>query len=166
MAEIEAWIGLGEAGFDRLWNPALGAYCSLDLRSGRFADGISAGTFLAFYAGVAERARADRLLDHHHRWAEATRFGVPSYDPAHAAFDPLRYWRGPIWAIVNWMIADGYARTDQQRLAAGLRADTRTLIEGAGFCEYFCPLTGRGCGGDTFSWTAAIWLAWASPSLG
>jgi hypothetical protein len=26
--------------------------------------------------------------------------------------------------------------------------------------EYFCPLTGRGIGGDDFSWTAAIWLHW------
>lgn len=38
----------------------------------------------------------------------------------------------------------------------------RALIEGAGFFEYFCPLTGRGCGGDGFSWTAATWLAWAA----
>jgi hypothetical protein len=27
--------------------------------------------------------------------------------------------------------------------------------------EYFCPVTGRGVGGDDFSWTAAMWLHWA-----
>jgi ABC-type sugar transport system ATPase subunit len=27
------------------------------------------------------------------------------------------------------------------------------------------PLDGTACGGDHFTWTAAIWLAWASPAL-
>jgi glycogen debranching enzyme len=34
---------------------------------------------------------------------------VPSTDPDYLRFERLRYWRGPIWAVVNWMIADGFA---------------------------------------------------------
>ena len=42
-----------------------------------------------------------------------------------------------------------------------VRADTAALIERSGFYEAFDPTNGAPTGGDTFSWTAAIWLAWA-----
>ena len=32
-----------------------------------------------------------------------------------AGFEPKRYWRGPVWAVVNWMIADGFARRRTMR---------------------------------------------------
>ena len=35
-----------------------------------------------------------------------------------------------------------------------------------GFAEYFHPINGTPGGGDSFTWTAAVWLAWASPSNG
>jgi len=40
------------------------------------------------------------------------------------------------------------------------------MIEKSGFFEYFNPLDGSGAGGRNFTWTAAIWLAWASPMVG
>jgi alpha,alpha-trehalase len=70
----------------------------------------------------------------------------------------VRYWRGPIWAVVNWMIADGFAQSAQADAAARIRADMLTLIETAGFSEYFDPKDGNGAGGGAFSWTAAIYL--------
>ena len=30
----------------------------------------------------------------------------------------------------------------------------------------FDPMTGEPAGGGTFTWTAAVWLAWASPTAG
>jgi len=63
-----------------------------------------------------------------------------------------------VWAIVNWMIAGGFAVSGNAAMAARVHDDTRRLIEGAGFCEYFDPITGRGAGGGDFSWTAAIYL--------
>ena len=47
-----------------------------------------------------------------------------------------------------------------------LREATRNMIAEHGFAEYFDPLTGAPAGGGTFTWTAAVWLAWASPSAG
>jgi alpha,alpha-trehalase len=81
--------------------------------------------------------------------------------PDSPEFDQRRYWRGPVWAIVNWMLGDGLARHGHAGLADRLRRDTRRLIEHAGFCEYYDPLTGEGLGGGAFSWTAAVGLAWA-----
>ncbi|MCT4559128.1 MAG: hypothetical protein N4A61_13850 [Pelagimonas sp.] len=34
--------------------------------------------------------------------------------------------------------------------------DSLSLIEASGFAEYYDPLTGEGCGGETFTWTAAM----------
>ena len=48
--------------------------------------------------------------------------------------------------------------------AERLRADTAALVRESGFAEYFSPETAEGAGGGSFSWTAAIWLTWASPS--
>jgi glycogen debranching enzyme len=78
-------------------------------------------------------------------------------------FERRRYWRGPIWAIANFLIGEGLAESGFDRLAKRLRGDTAGLIAEHGFFEYFDPIDGRGCGGDRFSWTAAMWLAWAGP---
>ena len=51
-------------------------------------------------------------------------------------------------------------------LAERLRAETAGAIMRGGFNEYFDPVDGTPCGGKDFSWTAAIWLTWASPSAG
>jgi glycogen debranching enzyme len=41
------------------------------------------------------------------RWLEQVKYGVPSIDPEDPRFEPLRYWRGPVWIIINWMISNG-----------------------------------------------------------
>lgn len=151
-------------GFEALWSDDLGGYVTLDLRHDAQADTLNAGSWLAFYGGAVPRDRAVPMLDTLARWMAKVRFAVPSFDPTHPQFDSVRYWRGPVWAIVNWMIADGLVRHGDQALAERIREDTGTLIREAGFYEYFCPLTARGVGGNAFSWTAAIWLGWASPS--
>ena len=162
--EIDGWIGRAEEGVERLWNADIGAYCALDLRSGRLADGLTSASFLAFYAGLGQSAASDALIANLRRVLGEVRFGVPSFDPAHSKFDALRYWRGPSWAVMNFLLAQGLREQGYDDLATRLRNDTRELVRISGFNEYYCPLTGRGCGGADFSWTAAIWLSWVSPS--
>jgi alpha,alpha-trehalase len=85
---------------------------------------------------------------------------VPSTDPSFDGFEPKRYWRGPIWAVVNWMIADGFRAVGNAALADRIRDDTVALIETGGPSEYFDPTTEAGIGGADFSWTASIYLLW------
>ena len=65
---------------------------------------------------------------------------------------------------MNYMIAKGLAEQGYEDLADKMRVDLRHVIELSGFYECFDPLSGAGCIGRDFSWTAALWLAWASPS--
>ena len=86
---------------------------------------------------------------------------MPSLAPGEEQFDAMRYWRGPIWAVVNFMIAKGCGEQGLQKWADKIRNDTASLIKLAGFSEAFNPESGEGTGGTDFSWTAAMWLHWA-----
>lgn len=160
--EIDGWIAHLEAGAETLWNPAIGAYDARNLRTGNFAGSVSNASCLAWWGGVAD-ARAVPTL---HRMLERATFALPSYDPEGPQFDSLRYWRGPVWAVMNFMAASGMAEQGLEAEAARICADTARLIVENGFAEYFDPLDGTPAGGGTFTWTAAVWLAWASPSAG
>ena len=159
--EIRAWLAMSEAGTDQLWNEAVSAFCARDLRTGDFANAISSAAALCFYAGAGTAEQRAAMIDHLKRITDKVDYAFPSLDPDHARFEPKRYWLGPVWMIVNYMIARGLAEVGEATLADRIRTDSRRLIEQAGFYEYFNPMNGEGCGGNDFSWTAAIWLAWA-----
>jgi glycogen debranching enzyme len=91
-------------------------------------------------------------------WADKVPWLVPSTDPTHPNFEPVRYWRGPIWAVVNWMIAQGFTGQGHPNMGKLILDQTRSLIGEHGLMEYFDPTNGRGVGGADFSWTAAIYL--------
>lgn len=149
-----------EAGFEQFWNEAAGTYCSLDLRTGVHAVTGTSASFLAPYAGIDRHT--DRLLDELAAWSQTCPYLVPSFDPRHPDFEPLRYWRGPIWCVVNYMISVGLAEFGALDWSERLRADTARLITANGMPESFNPTTGGPVGGERFTWTAALWLAWAS----
>ncbi|MGH8239323.1 MAG: MGH1-like glycoside hydrolase domain-containing protein, partial [Steroidobacteraceae bacterium] len=159
--ELRRLIARAEAGVDYLWDDRIESYCSRDTITGRASGFITNASFLCFYAGLRDEAHSRKMLAHLERIAGRAKYLVPSLDPDDAGFDAVRYWRGPVWAIVNYMIGIGLEEAGYASWAERVRADTRKLIADAGFYEYFCPLTGRGIGGDDFSWTAAMWLHWA-----
>ena len=100
------------------------------------------------------------MAAHWDRISSKARYMMPSHDPDESKFDAKRYWRGPIWQVVNYMLARGFEEYDHGAWAERTRNDSREIIENHGFNEAFCPLTGEGSGGRDFSWTAAMWLAW------
>ncbi len=159
-AHIERRIERLENGFVQLWNPEAGTYCSLDLRSGRHADAGTSASFLAAYAGVT--THLDQLDHELGLWASACNFLVPSFDPRHRHFEPKRYWRGPVWAMINYMIAIGFAEVGREKWAGRIRQSTRDLITQSGMSESFDPITGGPVGGSNFAWTAALWLSWVN----
>lgn len=158
--QLGGWIERGRAGFDQLWSAQHGGYRALDQRHDEtIAVGISAG-FLPLFAGGLDPERAQQLITTLEAWLGEVRRGVPSTDPGAAEYEPRRYWRGPIWLIVNWMIAEGLTSYDAHDLAERLRQGSLDLVSNAGFFEYFNPVSGEGLGGGNFSWTAAVTLFW------
>ena len=160
VSAIEAAITTLEAGAETLWNPDLACYDVRNVHSGLWAGCVSNASFLNWYAGIDHEGMEAQL----ERITRICRFPVPSHDPSSVRFDAKRYWRGPTWAIMNSIIAMGLRERGLTDQAEALRRSTADLITQYGFAEYFDPITGDAAGGGTFTWTAAVWLAWASPS--
>ncbi|NIA71779.1 neutral trehalase [Pelagibius litoralis] len=159
--EFDRWIARGEDALERLWDEEAGSFRSFDLVSGTFADAITSASFLPLYAGGVKPERLIQMIEILDRWFATTAYPVPSFDPEDQRFDRLRYWRGPTWAIVNHMIAEGLSDCGYDDRAARIAEASARAIRQSGFWEYFDPITGQGLGGDDFTWTAAMWLAWA-----
>ncbi len=161
VTELRSTVDRMERCASWLWDDEIGAYCSRDAVTGRSSQLVTSASFLSFYAGVLDSARDVRLLNHLSRISRSVKFLLPSLDPAVPEFDARRYWRGPAWAVINYLVGNGLQSAGHYDWAERIRADTRRLIEVHGMYEYFCPLSGLGIGGDDFSWTASIWLHWA-----
>lgn len=160
--EIDTWTATLEAGAATLWNDEIGAYDAIDTLTRKRTGTVSSASFLCWYGGLPA-AEAVAAYD---RVTAAVRYGVPSYDPQGPRFDAQRYWRGPSWPMLNMAIARGLSDHGYADRAEALRASTARLIASHGFWEYFNPLDGTPAGGKRFTWTAAIWLGWASPNAG
>lgn len=160
-AEIRSWIALAEEGIGWLWDERVQAWCSRDELTGRSSGLITSASFLSFYAGLSNERRDAASRAHFDRIAGLVDYLMPSLDPADPGFQMIRYWRGPVWAVVNYMIGTGLMESGDAARGAKVRHDTLALIERNGFYEAYSPIDGSGSGGDDFSWTAAIWLAWS-----
>jgi alpha,alpha-trehalase len=152
---LEDHLARTEAATPRLWSRSLGQYVDFDLVGGAPIERPTSGGFLSWYAGI--RTPTDQLGTLA-AWLDETPFALPSTRSSDAAFEPKRYWRGPIWQHMNLLIENGLRKAHHEDLADRIEASSRELFEAGGFHEYHDPISGAGLGGRAFSWTAAVWL--------
>lgn len=158
---IHTWQNETKEAFDKLWQDKLSCYCSYDLNADKLISLPTSAGFLPLFSGLPKASRALQMKNELKRWSEQIEYMVPSLAPGHALFEPKRYWRGPAWAMMNYMIALGLSDYGYDALSERIRRDTAKMTKVGEFHEYFNPLDGSGCGGAEFSWTAAIGLWWA-----
>ncbi len=162
VTEIEEWTRRLEDGARSLWNPTGDYFDSRNAHTGAWSNCLSNASFLCWYGGL----ESERMLAHLERLRTRVPYIIPSHDPDSDRYDQRRYWRGPVWPMMNTLIAIGLAEAGHTDMAAALRRSTTALIRQGGFAEYFDPEDGRPAGGANFTWTAAIWLSWASEQTG
>lgn len=158
--ELAGYIEQLESGADYLWDHETHTFCSRDTISGRHSGYVTNASFLYGYANVGSREQRAHMREHWERISSQVEYMLPSHDPGDTRFDHMRYWRGPVWIMMNYMLAMGFNEQGQSDWASRIMDDSRRLIDEHGFNEAFSPLTGAGTGGRDFSWTAAMWLAW------
>lgn len=157
-----AWAARGLAALDGLWSETRGQYLPYDRIGARLVDSPSIGGLIPAFAPIpAQRAAA--LATTLRSISERVRYLVPSHDPRDLRFDMKRYWRGPVWLVCNYMIADGMRRAGEGAMADRTVADSLKLIEQSGFAEYYDPHDGNALGGARLSWTAAMVLEFLEP---
>jgi hypothetical protein len=180
LAEIAGLLGLPAAAdghresagrvakalLETLWDSASGFFFARDVRTGELTREYTCGGLLPLV--LPDLAVAPALL----ATATGPRFrlgrvhGVPSYDLTAPDFDPGRYWRGPSWFNVGWLVRRGLVLHGEHVLAGRLRSDLLETAERTGFAEYADPLTGVGHGARSFGWTAALTVDLLSTSEG
>jgi hypothetical protein len=143
-----------------LYDAARAAYFDFDLVSQQRVEGEHAAHLIPLFAGIAPAPAVARAKD---QLRDPNAFGVawpvPSVPPSAPTFEPRRYWRGPTWINVNWMLVEGLKRAGEKEAARGLAERTIALVRDHGFCEYYDPTTGEGLGAaNEFGWTAALTL--------
>ena len=150
-----AWAAAGVAAMETLWSEADGQYLCFDRKLGQPVENASVGGLIAVFAPIPSE-RATRIANRINELGKSAKYLVPSQPVGSPNYDGKRYWRGPSWLIVNYMIVDGLERAGQGDVADRVVRDSLRLIEESGFAEYYDPETGEACGGKNFTWTAAM----------
>lgn len=161
---LKQWQEKSIKGFNKkLFDEELGAYVHYDLRNNKPIPYITSSSFSPLYANIPDTKRAGilikTLVD---RFGADDKYLCASFDPTNKKFDPMKYWRGPVWINMNWMLYYGLKNYGYTILANRIREDSIELIEKEGFFEYFdCRKNNitpknTGYGGNNFSWSAAL----------
>lgn len=156
---LETCFATAEAALDELWDPTSQQYFSRDRLSGQLIKRATSATFVPLFAQVAPLRRARVLRNLLTRpesyWAH---YPVPSVPISDILYEEKRYWRGPTWVNLNWLIIRGLEAYGWTAEAEHLRTTTAQMIARSGFREYYSALTGDGLGAHDFSWTAALYI--------
>jgi hypothetical protein len=144
-----------EAYHATLWEEEAGVFRDYDVRAGTVIPVDTVAGLIAIYGGLVEAAQAQTMLNRYRGHCPHC-FLVPSVPPDQPGFDARKYWRGPVWIHINWMLIRGLERLGLSSAATELRSQTLGLVAETGFFEYFHAFSGEGVGGTDFSWSAAL----------
>ena len=146
---------------EKLYNEKLGAYVHYDLRNEKQLEHISSSSFTPLFAGIPSKERANilvkTLMD---KFGTDDKYLCASFDPESDRFNPKKYWRGPVWINLNWILYRGLKSNGFDAIAERVKEESISLIKQYGFYEYFDPRKevkdNAGYGGNNFSWSAAL----------
>jgi len=159
--ELLESIKLSKKSFEDLWDPYTESYYPRDFVTHKLIKEPSVEALLPLYAGCITKERAAVLvksIENSHMFGPA--HPLPSVPLNSPWFNANRYWQGPTWMNINWLVADGLRRYGYKDHADALVESSIELVENGNFNEYFNPLTGTPLGASNFSWTAAVVLDW------
>ncbi len=142
---------------EELYSESNGQYFSRSFVSHKLIEEPSIATLLPLYSGAISKNHAAHLVEILKRKQMfSPRWPIPSVPVDSPAFNPYKYWQGPTWVNMNWLIIDGLNRYGFGLEAKELEHSTLRMVAKSGMYEYFNPLNARPAGAADFSWTAAL----------
>jgi neutral trehalase len=113
-----------------LWDEKTGMFLNRRTDTGEFSHRMSPTNFYALLAGAASEQQARRMIDEHlynpkEFWGD---FVLPSIARSDPAYAEQNYWRGRIWAPMNFLVYLGLRRSKQMKAAADLAKKSAELL--------------------------------------
>lgn len=166
-ALIRKWIRRTGRSFNLLWNKIDKTYQSYDILIKK-VTGVSCNASFMPLLFEQKESRVYTLMETLTEWRSKYHFKymVPSSLPSHLDYDEDCYWRGPVWTIMNAVIAYGFnasaKRFENPDFATKAQKLANEIIEiiaqDGEFYEYHNPVTGEGCGAPDFGFTSVAYL--------
>jgi hypothetical protein len=140
------------AKLQELWDPSTGLFLNRRMDTRAFSSRLSPTHFYALLGGAATPEQADRMVREHllnpaEFWGDWVLPSTPRNDPAYV--DNV-YWRGRIWAPMNWLVYLGLRNYDQPAARRALADRSGALLlrewrEHRHIHENYNADTGQGC---------------------
>lgn len=164
--QLQKWQEKSITSFNaKLYDKELGAYIHYDLRNEKPIRMVSSSSFAPLFAGIPSKEQAKVLVNTLKKnFGSDNLYLCASFDPTNKLFNPVKYWRGPVWVNLNWLLYYGLLDYEYCDIAKRIKSDTFEILEKVGFYEYFDPRKAeynkdiKGYGGNNFSWSAALFL--------
>ncbi len=134
-----------------------GLYYSVTMKNRHIAYKTNS-IFAPMFAGIFTKKEAKKLVEEHllNKKEFWTPYGIPTVSMSERKFSATGYWRGPMWANINWMLHRGLLRYGLKSVADELLQKTMAAVRKSGFREYYNPMTGEGLGAKDFGWSTLV----------
>ena len=141
-----------QKGLDGLWDEENGFFYNRRTDTGEFSRRISPTNFYALFSEHVTDEQAERMIEEHYRNPEEFygEFMLPSIARNDSAYGDQDYWRGRIWAPMNFLAYMAMRRHHLDWACADLAEKSRKLmmnewLEHGHIHENYNAETGSGC---------------------
>lgn len=152
VAELSTRAADYTARLQTLWHEETGLFLNRRTDTGAWSHRIAPTNFYPLIAGVATQAQAERMMAEHFYnpdefWGDWIMPSIARNDPAYPDQD---YWRGRIWAPMNFLVYLGLCNYDLPQARQDLVAKSTALLlkewrEHGHVHENYSGDTGEGC---------------------
>jgi len=135
-----------------MWCEETGLFLNKNLVTGEYSHRLSPTHFYPLIARVATQEQAERMIDEHffnpeEFWGDWILPSIARNDPA---YPDQNYWRGRIWAPMNFLVYLGVRNYDLGKARTALVEKSEELLlkewrEHRHVHENYCADTGEGC---------------------
>ncbi|MBQ9768365.1 MAG: hypothetical protein IJW37_09715 [Lachnospiraceae bacterium] len=167
LPELKAQMEKACAGLETLWDEENGFYYNRRTDTGEFSRRISPTNFYALFSPYVSAERQRRMADEHYYNPEEFygEWMLPSIARNDPAYPDQEYWRGRVWAPLNFLVYLALRKTELADARHDLAEKSKKLFlkewnEHRHVHENYNSITGEGCDSDNsdkfYHWGALL----------
>ena len=149
---LDSRMSAAENGLEGMWDEEFGFYCNRRTDTGKFNRRISPCNFYALFSKNVPTSRIGRLIEEHYKNPDEFygEWMLPSIARNDPAFHDNDYWRGRIWAPLNFLTYLAFCNHGLDWVCRDLAAKSEAVFrkeweEHRHVHENYNSVTGEGC---------------------